>query len=455
MKGTHHFFFSSSFFFLFYRFDWGSFKNELPGWVRQNFMSAENFGLGLQRVTRFFLERAEKPIVTKALMQQQSSQMQMSFPDFQSPMKMEEEMMTQAPTPQKFQEKTRKEFSFGLTLDNLRVSVGKGEEDSFKFSHTGASFPTLTSKGLSKNSNNDFQQQQQKMEHGLSSSAGKEKFGITDKSSLLKTTHIKMPSAFDLITSKMESIERRESLESVGVKQFRPIEDNLENPQISSQPSFNQNQQPIVSGFLTASQALSDYTNKDGNYPNRTGIGSASSMQRPPLTSKPFRGPGLVKNEADSKEESKQMQPTQQETDVARVNQPVKATALRQMRLFESRDSLKGEEENLPSLPNKSSTSKKSPSHEQRDEQPNFPTSLPNEWENSTQSLNKTQSLVLSCMICYSTSDEGKTVSSSKCGHIACQKCWETWLKREHRCPMCKKNVKPKDLIKLFPAFSS
>ena len=52
------------------------------------------------------------------------------------------------------------------------------------------------------------------------------------------------------------------------------------------------------------------------------------------------------------------------------------------------------------------------------------------------------------CMICYDTSENSST---SKCGHIACQRCWDTWLKTKLECPMCKKKVRPKTLIKLYP----
>ena len=55
----------------------------------------------------------------------------------------------------------------------------------------------------------------------------------------------------------------------------------------------------------------------------------------------------------------------------------------------------------------------------------------------------------LSCMICYEKGSDGRIMSSSKCGHIACHNCWEKWLQTKLECPMCKNKVRPKTLIKL------
>ena len=60
--------------------------------------------------------------------------------------------------------------------------------------------------------------------------------------------------------------------------------------------------------------------------------------------------------------------------------------------------------------------------------------------------------IVLTCMICYNTSnDNDRVICSSKCGHIACEECWLIWFKTKLECPMCKSKARPKTLVKLFP----
>jgi len=55
----------------------------------------------------------------------------------------------------------------------------------------------------------------------------------------------------------------------------------------------------------------------------------------------------------------------------------------------------------------------------------------------------------VTCMICYEsnkTSTE-KKFQLSRCGHVACEPCWGTWLQVKVECPMCKSKVRPKQLI--------
>ena len=52
------------------------------------------------------------------------------------------------------------------------------------------------------------------------------------------------------------------------------------------------------------------------------------------------------------------------------------------------------------------------------------------------------------CMICYEP-PKGENFKTSKCGHMACETCWGTWLSTKLECPMCKKRVKKNQLIKL------
>ncbi len=52
----------------------------------------------------------------------------------------------------------------------------------------------------------------------------------------------------------------------------------------------------------------------------------------------------------------------------------------------------------------------------------------------------------MECVVCYA---RDKTILASKCGHLACEDCWNNWLKIKLECPMCKKKVRQKQLIKL------
>lgn len=55
--------------------------------------------------------------------------------------------------------------------------------------------------------------------------------------------------------------------------------------------------------------------------------------------------------------------------------------------------------------------------------------------------------LELACIICLETED--KRFMTSRCGHVACEECWQAWLKQKPQCPQCKKTVKLKQLIRL------
>jgi len=57
----------------------------------------------------------------------------------------------------------------------------------------------------------------------------------------------------------------------------------------------------------------------------------------------------------------------------------------------------------------------------------------------------------LGCMICLenSISKPNYVFLTTKCGHIACNDCWESWLSTKLECPMCKQRTRMKQLIKL------
>ena len=52
------------------------------------------------------------------------------------------------------------------------------------------------------------------------------------------------------------------------------------------------------------------------------------------------------------------------------------------------------------------------------------------------------------CAICY---EQKENILSSKCGHLACEKCWVDYIKKKNQCFMCRKSIKTKkDLFKIF-----
>jgi hypothetical protein len=53
------------------------------------------------------------------------------------------------------------------------------------------------------------------------------------------------------------------------------------------------------------------------------------------------------------------------------------------------------------------------------------------------------------CEICYFKRDK-HDFSKSKCGHVACNPCWNNWLKEKLECPLCKKKVRAKTLEPLI-----
>ena len=53
----------------------------------------------------------------------------------------------------------------------------------------------------------------------------------------------------------------------------------------------------------------------------------------------------------------------------------------------------------------------------------------------------------LECMICYNMDND---LYSSKCGHLACLKCWKRWLKLQLVCPKCKERVRERTLFKVY-----
>ena len=58
---------------------------------------------------------------------------------------------------------------------------------------------------------------------------------------------------------------------------------------------------------------------------------------------------------------------------------------------------------------------------------------------------------ILQCPICFDLMHNSKfSFLVSKCGHICCENCWEKTLSNKLECPLCKKKVKKKNLIKIF-----
>ena len=58
---------------------------------------------------------------------------------------------------------------------------------------------------------------------------------------------------------------------------------------------------------------------------------------------------------------------------------------------------------------------------------------------------------ILQCPICFDLMHNSKySFLVSKCGHICCENCWEKTLSNKLECPLCKKKVMKRNLIKIF-----
>ena len=58
----------------------------------------------------------------------------------------------------------------------------------------------------------------------------------------------------------------------------------------------------------------------------------------------------------------------------------------------------------------------------------------------------------LECPVCFESKKENPSIkfSTSKCGHLLCNNCWEHCLKIKMECPLCKKKVRSNTLIPLY-----
>jgi len=52
------------------------------------------------------------------------------------------------------------------------------------------------------------------------------------------------------------------------------------------------------------------------------------------------------------------------------------------------------------------------------------------------------------CFMCYD-GPPNKKLQTSRCGHLACNPCWMTWLESKSECPMCAKYMRADELITL------
>jgi hypothetical protein len=52
----------------------------------------------------------------------------------------------------------------------------------------------------------------------------------------------------------------------------------------------------------------------------------------------------------------------------------------------------------------------------------------------------------ITCIICY---EKRTDLLAAKCGHLACQRCWDEWLKLKLECPVCKSRARKKHLTKI------
>lgn len=58
----------------------------------------------------------------------------------------------------------------------------------------------------------------------------------------------------------------------------------------------------------------------------------------------------------------------------------------------------------------------------------------------------------LRCAICIEPLVEETT---TKCGHVFCRNCIETAIATQHRCPICRRKLRKRDIIRIYLPFSS
>lgn len=60
--------------------------------------------------------------------------------------------------------------------------------------------------------------------------------------------------------------------------------------------------------------------------------------------------------------------------------------------------------------------------------------------------INSQEEDKMTCVICY---EKKKDIMASKCGHVACDKCWDEWLTHKLECPVCKGRTRKKYLTRV------
>jgi hypothetical protein len=53
----------------------------------------------------------------------------------------------------------------------------------------------------------------------------------------------------------------------------------------------------------------------------------------------------------------------------------------------------------------------------------------------------------LNCLICMEVATKPH---NSRCGHVCCLECWNSWLDRKLECPACKSRVRKNQLSPIF-----
>jgi len=76
---------------------------------------------------------------------------------------------------------------------------------------------------------------------------------------------------------------------------------------------------------------------------------------------------------------------------------------------------------------------------------PNIPSAQ--QVSKSTSNDEPATSKALKCIICQEVM---QSPFAARCGHIACQACWDSWLPLKLECPVCRVRVRQKQLTKLF-----
>lgn len=459
-----------------------SLKNELPEWTKQSWISLDNFGIGLQKITNFFKDKASRGSVTKSIVHRSRDS---------SPVRQSREA-----TPLKDEKWTLGLFKRSAQKDNEGLMPEMKENHSETSEEIFFDSPVKersdrnesnTSLNVSRDVNSSSIRRTKEDSSRIVEENGME--ALFDSFYEDKTTrNEKGNSLFNMINKKKESLGRREPLEPKKSKQTKPPADP-QNVKRTFLKNFELDYNPQPPVVVEKSSPLKPEKADDELIMEEKKVGEEEAI--PPQLRAPRR---FILNRRLIGSDKPEKQPEIQEP-VRELNlqEPVRELILQEPETEIPKES-HNESREKKRTPKKQPVEKSVPLEKEEDEDYNAADDYSDEdyeeykptkkrskskkgtnksgqetgrkTRNSSQSSQRNSSTrgqsqkvqasqntsIPTCMICYATSEDGRVMCSSKCGHIACQKCWEKWFESKLECPMCKKKVRSKTLIKINPA---